>query len=196
MEPERVIVERPDGHWDPMGTIQFAGSAAALGLIVLAVLLSEPGWVPLLDHTNLALHEAGHMFFAWFGSTAALYGGTLGQLVFPLAAMATFWWRRAPGGFAVCGAWLCENLFNVARYMADARAQQLPLVGGDQHDWLHIFSRWNVLASDTTIAQTTRVLGWLGIAACAAWLAWRFRCDRLERRTPQPPILPAPPSGA
>jgi hypothetical protein len=79
--------------------------------------------------------------------------------------------------------------------MADARAQQLPLVGGDQHDWLHIFSRWNVLASDTAIAQSTRLLGCLGIAACALWLAWRFRFERLERQAPKPVTPPAPPSG-
>jgi hypothetical protein len=55
-------------------------------------------------------------------------------------------------GFAVAGAWLFENLLNIARYMADARAQILPLVGGGEHDWTNIFSRWDVLASDTLIA--------------------------------------------
>jgi hypothetical protein len=166
-----------------MGTWELAGCGGALALLLIAVLSCEPGWIPILDHTNLALHEAGHLIFGVFGSTAELYGGTLGQLVFPLAAMATFWWRRRPGELAVCGAWLCENLFNIARYMADARAQELPLAGGGQHDWLHIFSRWGMLEADTTVARATRVLGWLGFAACVLWLAWRFYDDN---RRPAP----------
>ena len=182
-------------RWDRIGVGEFAGCAGAMLLVLIAVLASEPGFVPILDHTNLALHEAGHVIFGVFGCTAALYGGTLGQLVFPLAAMTTFWWRRKPGEFAVCGVWLCENLYNIARYMADARAQQLPLVGGGEHDWLNIFTRWNALASDTRVARVTTVLGWLGFAGLALWLTWRFLRDRRTAPTPPPSLPRAVPPG-
>ena len=49
-------------------------------------------------------------------------------------------------------AWLFQNFWNIARYMADARAQVLPLVGNGEHDWTEIFSRWGVLRRDTGIA--------------------------------------------
>ena len=41
-----------------------------------------------LDGVNLAFHEAGHLFFAFFGQTLQFLGGTLGQLLFPLALSA------------------------------------------------------------------------------------------------------------
>ena len=53
--------------------------------------------------------------------------------------------------------------------MADARAHQLPLVGGldpaDYHDWTEILSRWGLLQQDTTLAFLVRV----GAVALMVW---------------------------
>jgi len=73
-----------------------------------------------------------------------------------------------------------ENWLYTATYMADARAQELPLVTtGDpdfvEHDFHAIFSNLGVLDYDTKIAAAVRILGWLGMLACIAWLAWRLR---------------------
>ncbi|HEX9626275.1 MAG TPA: hypothetical protein VGA00_04995 [Acidiferrobacterales bacterium] len=156
-----------------------SGAAAGvfgMGLLTLFYVIktNDDGFVPLLDHANLAFHEAGHLFFRVLGPTAALYGGTLGQLVFPVVALLTFWSRRAPIGAAAAGVWLFENFLNIARYMADARAQLLPLVGGGEHDWTNILGRWGALHADTSLAAAVRQIGWLGMLACAAWLAWRW----------------------
>jgi hypothetical protein len=62
--------------------------------------------------------------------------------------------------------------------MADARAQLLPLVGGGEHDWYHIFSRWDLLNRDTDIAFVTQMLGWLGMIGCMVWLWRRFAVRR------------------
>ena len=86
-----------------------------------------------------------------------------------------FFVRRQPHGVAVGGIWFAQNLFNIARYMADARARELPLTGGGEHDFEHIFTRWGVLHRDLDIASTTRTLGWIGIALALAWLGWRYR---------------------
>lgn len=64
--------------------------------------------------------------------------------------------------------------------MADARAQQLPLVTtGDpdfvEHDFHAIFSNLGVLNYDTKIAAAVRLLGWCGMVACMIWLAWRWK---------------------
>ena len=134
----------------------------------------EEGWVPLLDSANLALHEAGHPLVGIFSTRLAVYGGTLFQLAFPLLAALQFRRSANPAGIAAALVWLGENLFNVARYMADARVQELPLVGGD-HDWTEIFGRWHVLHLDGRIAGITRGIGLILMAWALLWLYRRWR---------------------
>jgi hypothetical protein len=111
-----------------------------------------------------------------------LYGGTPGQLAIPAGIAASFWARREAGGFAVTGFWYFENFLNIARYMADARAQVLPLVGGGEHDWTTVFSRWGVLSSDTAIAAVVAGAGWLGMIGVWGWLVWRWVASNDHRR--------------
>lgn len=159
----------PAHDWQP------ASKGAALALTVAAahVLWQHLGtadrWVFLLDHANLAIHEAGHPIVGIFSSRLAVYGGTLFQLMFPLLFMHRFWRQRQSLGFAASWLWLGENILNVSRYMQDARAQQLPIVGSGNHDWAEIFSRWNVLDSDLRIAGFSRLIG---IGICFAAMAW------------------------
>jgi hypothetical protein len=62
--------------------------------------------------------------------------------------------------------------------MADARALELPLLGGGDHDWNTIFTRWNVLQYDTQIAGALRISAWTGMALVCAWVLWRTWQDR------------------
>ena len=68
--------------------------------------------------------------------------------------------------------WFFENLFNIAPYVADARSQMLPLVGGGEHDWANILSRWRALQYDTTIPAMLIAIGWLGLIATLARTAF------------------------
>ena len=135
-------------------------------------------WVPLLDSANLTLHEAGHPLVSIFSTRATVYGGTLFQLAFPVVAFLHF--RRAAnaGGMASCVVWLGENLLNVARYMADARVQELPLVGNGDHDWAEIFGRWGVLHLDGRIAGVTRGIAVLLVVGAVIWLYRRWREEK------------------
>ena len=154
---------------------------AVIGFAVVCLAFhwfGEEGWVPLLDSANLALHEAGHPLVGIFSARATVYGGTLFQLAFPLAAAVHFHRAENPAGVAGAVVWLGENLFNVARYMADARAQELPLVGNGDHDWTEIFSRWHVLHLDGRIAGITRGIGLILITAAVVWLYRRWRQTR------------------
>ena len=76
---------------------------------------------------------------------------------------------RHVGSFFVCVIWTMQNLWNVARYMGDARAQLLPLVGnGDRiHDWSEILGRWGALESDIYLANRLSLLA--GAVALVAW---------------------------
>lgn len=71
-----------------MGVLSIAAAIVALFAVYGG---SYKRFIPILDHANLAFHEAGHVFFGFLGSTLGLYGGTLGQLVFPvLDTISTF----------------------------------------------------------------------------------------------------------
>ena len=154
--------------WEPANKTAAWALAAVAAYVLWQHLCTEERWVFLLDHANLAIHEAGHPLVSIFSQHLSVYGGTLFQLLFPLLFVHHFWRQRQSLGFAASWLWFGENLLNVARYMKDARAQQLPLVGGD-HDWTEIFSRWNLLASDVRIGG---LFGLLGVAVCLLALAW------------------------
>jgi len=173
----REISETP---WSPIGAPAALGGVVFILWILLQASTGDR-WVPILDHANLAFHEAGHLIVGVISDTMAVYGGTIGQLVFPIATACTFWSRRNTLGFALCVAWGCESLLNIATYMGDARAMSLPLIGGldpeTHHDWREILTRWGMLDLDTAWAGLNRVIAWaVGLSVCW-WLARRFRSN-------------------
>jgi hypothetical protein len=150
--------------------------------------LADPLYDSLFGALNLGLHEAGHLVFSWLpGQFLAVAGGTLLQLAAPVMAAVMF--MRQPDYFAVpvCGAWLGMNLYNVAAYMADARAQVLPLVtvgDGDCvvcHDWAYMLDAVGLLRLDTALAFLVRVLAFVTMwasVAIGAWMLHRMAVDR------------------
>lgn len=179
IEPLRdAFLEIRDSPWEPVSSWALLGASAGFALLFLVAATSADGWVMFLDGVNLAFHEVGHPIFAPFGDTLHLLGGTLGQLLIPLLVAGAFWKQRQALGLAIAGVWFFENLLNIARYMADARTQLLPLVGGGEHDWFELFLKWGCLRSDTVIAAKVRLLGWLGMGAVWLWLGWRWWRDR------------------
>jgi hypothetical protein len=167
------VAEIQGQDWQNISTAALAGTIV-FAVAVLYFAHSGSHWVFPLDNANLAFHEFGHPFFGTFSESLRVYGGTLGQLTFPAIATVAFWVRREAASCAVCAIWFSENLFNIARYMADARAHQLPLVGGLDpelyHDWTEIFARWHQLQHDTAIAAFTGFIGWVGALASVVWL--------------------------
>ncbi len=104
-----------------------------------------------------------------------VYGGTLMQLLIPAACAWEFYRRQQLSGFYISLLWIAENLLNISRYIADARAHQLPLVGGLDpglfHDWTEILSRWGLLNQDTTLAWLMR-FGALALMFWTVKQAW------------------------
>ena len=173
------LEEALDSPWQPVSTLALGSASLGFAVLFIAALTAEQGWIPLLDGVNLLFHEAGHPLFGLLGwEPLTILGGTLMQLLVPLLVAGSFLLRRDTIGIAVAGVWTFENLLNIARYVADARAQVLPLVGGGEHDWTNLLSRWGCLAQDTHIAQTLLAIGWIGMIACWAWLAWRWQVAR------------------
>ncbi|MBM3312475.1 MAG: hypothetical protein FJY80_13330 [Candidatus Aminicenantes bacterium] len=167
--------------WKPVSrTAAFVGAGAA-GLFWLHALTSESGFL-LLDYANLAVHEAGHVIFSLFGLGLGVWGGTLLQLLMPLAFAVHFARRGETLGTAFGAFWAGENGLNIARYIADARAQALPLVGGGEHDWNFILGRLGLLEADTKIAAAVRVAGWAAMILAVVWVVLRSKKDAAAGR--------------
>jgi hypothetical protein len=161
-------------EWKPVSRGAVTGWLVAYALFLWYAARDTEGFL-FLDHANLVFHEAGHMFFSWFGHTIMILGGTLGELLVPLAVVVYFGLKRETAGVAFASFWFFENFLYIGTYMADARAEELPLVGtGDtvDHDWNLLFSQWGVLMHDRSIGGATRWIGWCGMLATMAWLLW------------------------
>jgi hypothetical protein len=146
----------------------------------LAYAFRAHGDMLFIDLANLIVHEGGHNLFRWFGPTLCLWGGTLLQWLVPFLLAAYFFTERQTTGFVFCLFFFFENWLYTATYMADARAQVLPLVTtGDpefaEHDFFRIFASLGVLDYDTRIAAVVRLLGWCGMIAVVVWFARRPR---------------------
>lgn len=147
-----------------------------LALYGAHVVRTMPAW-HLPDFLNLPIHETGHLVFSWGGDVLAALGGTLFQLLVPAAFAASFHRRGDALGTATCAWWGGQSLVNVARYVADARAQALPLVGGGEHDWTFLLATWGMLHRDAELAAMLRLVAAL-VMAVALWHGWRHADDR------------------
>jgi len=165
-------------EWEVVTLPKLLGFGLGTGLFFGAIFYCEPGFVFLVDHANLLFHEAGHPFVGMFSQPLETYGGTLGQMVFPVILAVSFWRKGQALSFAGAVIWFFENWLNIARYMADARRLELPLVGGGDHDWNTILTRWDILQYDTRIAAAVKTIGWLGMVGACAWVGWRAWRDR------------------
>jgi len=167
-------------EWDQIPKTHYALFGGGFLLFIAVVLSSEPGFVFVIDHANLLFHEAGHPIVGLFSTRLEPYGGTIGQLTFPVILAITGWRKDKLLLFSAGLVWFFENFLNIARYMADARVLQLPLVGGGDHDWNTILARWDILMYETRIATALRIIGWTGIIAsvCAVYVYAFFTRDR------------------
>ena len=160
------------GEWKPVSKLAGIAWLVAYALFLFYAALSAHNFL-LIDFANLAIHEAGHPLFSPFGYTMTILGGTLAELIAPLACLAYFFIKRETSGAAFCAFWFFENFLYIGTYMDDARALELPLVGSGDHDWNILFGQWGWLRYDVSIGHTTRFLGWLGMIAVILWLAFR-----------------------
>jgi hypothetical protein len=122
-------------------------------------LLLHPDHYGVLDSLDLAIHETGHLVFGPFGEFIGFLGGTLMQLIVPSAFGGYFLHRGDRHAATVTLWWLAQNLWNVSVYIRDARAQELPLVGGGEHDWTYLLDTLNLLERDLSIGRAVHLLG-------------------------------------
>jgi hypothetical protein len=131
--------------------------------------LAHPGRGTLLDGVDLAIHETGHLVFNPFGEFVGFAGGTLFQLIIPASFLGYFWRRGDRHAASVALWWVGQNCGHIATYVADARAQELPLVGGGEHDWFYLLSATRHLPDDLAIARAVRSVGVTLLVVSTVW---------------------------
>jgi len=152
---------------------------AVLVILTIRFALSPLGRAAVgsfLHLPNLVFHEAGHVVFLPFGRFMNVLGGSLLQLVVPVVCATAFLYQH--GNRFACAVsvwWAGESLVDLAPYIADARALQLPLIGGrtgaevEGHDWEYLLTRLGVMPWDVALG---RVAHFTGIVVMIAALAW------------------------
>ena len=143
--PEVVPVSRYDSikRWVP-----------SLIILPLALYFTfTRGQYGLIDNADLVIHEAGHFFFSFFGKYIYTLGGALMQILLPSAILWYFLSNYYRTGMQFTLLWLGQNFVNISVYAADARAQALPLLGGNSvyHDWHYLLGEINLLEYDQEV---------------------------------------------
>lgn len=175
------FLEAFEEDWEPLPRALLA-AWVVFYLLFLYQAARGQGFLLMIDLVFIPIHEGGHLLFRFFGEFLNIAGGTFLQLLVPAALAFYFALRRQAQGTAFCAFFFFEQFLPIATYMADARAQDLPLLTvGDAdyviHDWNYLFGRLGVLDHDTQIAAAVRVIGWIGMLAVVGWLVWRSVAD-------------------
>lgn len=156
-------------------------------LLITPSIASNAAGESFLHLINLPFHEAGHVIFRPFGQFITSLGGTLGQLSMPSICMLTLLLKtRDPFGAALALWWLGENFLDIAPYINDARAGQLPLLGGNFghsapygfHDWEYLLTESGLLRHDHLLAKLAYLSGTLLMITallCCGYLLIRQR---------------------
>lgn len=157
----------------------------AAGLVLMA------GWfafvrgtrVPLLGMVDLAIHEAGHVFFVWAPRDLMLVMGNGFQALFPLVFAFAFVVRhRDLAGGAAALAWCATSLQDASVYLADAPYRRLPLLGPESsHDWWQLLGSHGWLDAADEVSRVVWFVGLLVHGAAVAMLAVGWRHDEAWR---------------
>jgi hypothetical protein len=127
-----------------------------------------------LDLVDLPIHETGHLIFRVFGEFLGIAGGSLFQVMFPVAFVGYFVWRMQYYSAAIVLFWVGQSILNVWVYAADAVVMQLVLTSGftgtegSFHDWNYLLTRTGLIGSTKTVAGLIRAIGTIAIIVAAA----------------------------
>jgi hypothetical protein len=117
----------------------------------------------VISNFLLLVHEAGHTFFSVIGSrTVTILGGSLFEILLPVMILVYFIVNQKKTGIQLSCYLTGFAFLDVAAYVADAGARQLPLIGGlpkEAHDWYNLLTQWGMLEQDSGIAVVLATVG-------------------------------------
>lgn len=170
--PERVDA----GRWWGRALLLALFTLWGLRLIALDHWQGEIG-ASFLHGPLLLFHEAGHLLFSPFGEWMRVAGGTLLQLLLPLALMLVMLLKQRDPFGAAFALWLLGvSLLDVAPYVYDALQPQLTLLSGAAggeggHDWIYLFEATGLRPRAQALGTLVHRLGALVVLAALGWAA-------------------------
>jgi hypothetical protein len=141
----------------------------------------ELGFEPGVMHgVHLIIHEAGHAICMMVGAPEVVmfFMGSGLQVLLPLGIAGAFYFKNHDAyGAGLCLWWAGHAALDVAPYIADSRALELPLLTGgtgrevEGHDWEFLLSHWGILHLDTLIGDRVALGGRIAMAVGLGWAA-------------------------
>jgi hypothetical protein len=126
-----------------------------------------------MHNINLPFHEFGHIFFMPLGEFMMILGGSLFQVLMPLALMCVFVFKqRDTFAGSIMLWWSGQNFIDVSPYIADAQYRVLPLIGGggeESHDWGNLLTMLDALESTHAVANCSFGIGVILIIVAIVW---------------------------
>lgn len=134
-------------------------------ILILYLYVQNRNFYWFVDNFNLLIHELGHIVFGLFGITIGFAGGTIFQVMLPICSFFIFLKQKDYFAISFSSMWLGTNMFNIARYIADAESQILPLIsmgtGEPIHDWNYLLGHFGLLQNTMEIANGVYALGYV-----------------------------------
>lgn len=153
-------------------------TAMAAGVYGLLYMATFREW-HFIDFVTLIVHEAGHPLFSLFGNIIGALGGTIAQIAFPIACIWYFFFSQQRFSASIISYWLGFSCINVGIYVGDARAQILPLIGGE-HDWAFLLTQWHLIEGAESIGNRIINFGFVIILLSLFWSAYILYRDRAD----------------
>lgn len=170
-----------DRKGEALMTVNLVKAGFTFLVAVYGIICADAGAGHLIDGANLVIHEAGHLLFGYMGQTTGVLGGTIAQLLIPLAFTVYFFRQGSRHSASVTLFWSGQNLFNISVYIKDAPLMELPLlsIGGGEaiHDWNFLLLKAGILASAQTMGNLAYCLGAVTVTASVV-LGFIFSIER------------------
>jgi hypothetical protein len=121
-----------------------------------------------IDMIDLFIHETGHLIFSIFGRFIGFLGGSLFQVIIPVAAVIVFG-RSSLKSIPFTFYWTGQSLVNVSIYIGDAPYQHLQLISrGAIHDWRWILNHTGMMEYAGDLAL---IINAMGLVICCTGIA-------------------------
>jgi hypothetical protein len=144
----------------------------------------------LFDSADLLIHEGGHLIFGFAGQFISIMGGSLTQILIPIAFGIYFAFKKSWYSLFFCIFWLGINLIYVAVYISDAKLMNLPLLAeGSIHDWNYLLTNTGLINSAKSIGSFVRILGQISIVIGFTGMILNIATSLLNMRKSTKPKL-------
>ena len=128
-------------------------------------------WV--IDTIDLFIHETGHLVFKLFGRFMEFLGGSLFQILIPLATIIVFA-KSSLQSLPFTLYWMGQSMVNVSIYIGDAPFRRLQLISRSAiHDWNWLLHYTRTMNYAEDLALVVNLLG-LGVCICGIGIGLFF----------------------